>query len=84
MSYLGDIVLSLDGTLRTMLIEKNNNNIVISLSSSVDSFALQRLLNYVKYLESTASSSVKQTDIDKLADEINESWWLKNGKKFVK
>jgi len=67
-----------------MLIEKNNNNIVISLSSSVDSFALQRLLNYVKYLESTASSSVKQTDIDKLADEINESWWLKNGKKFVR
>ena len=67
-----------------MLIENNNNNIVISLSSSVDSFALQRLLNYVKYLESTTSSSAKQSDIDKLADDMNESWWLKNGKKFVK
>jgi hypothetical protein len=67
-----------------MLVEKNNNNIVISLSSSVDSFALQRLLNYVKYLESTASSYARQEDIDKLADDVNETWWLKNGKKFVK
>lgn len=78
------IFVPLVDTWGNMLIEKNNKNIVISLSSGVDSFALQRLLNYVKYLESTASSSAKQSDIDKLADDVNETWWLRNGKKFLK
>ena len=68
-----------------MLIEqKNNNEIVIRVSSSVDSFGLQRLLGYIKYLEATSKSKAKQSDADKLADEVNASWWLKNRKRFIK
>jgi hypothetical protein len=37
-----------------MLIEKTNNQIVITVSSSVDSFGLKRLIDYVKYLEATS------------------------------
>jgi hypothetical protein len=64
-----------------MLFERQNNDkIVITLSSSVDSFGLQRLIDYVKYLEATAKSKAKQSDVDKLADEINATWWSENGK----
>ena len=68
-----------------MLIERTNNNqIVITLSSSVDSFGLRPLVDYVKYLEATAKGKVKQTDVDKLADEVNASMRTKNHKRFSK
>ncbi|SFP74154.1 hypothetical protein [Parafilimonas terrae] len=68
-----------------MLVERTNNDkIVITLSSSVDSFGLQRLIDYVKYLEATSKSKAKQSDADKLADEVNASWWDKNRKRFIK
>ncbi len=68
-----------------MLVERiNNDKIVITVSSSVDSFGLQRLIDYVKYLEVTSKSKAKQSDIDKLADEVNASWWSKNRNRFIK
>ncbi len=68
-----------------MLIERTSNNqFVITVSSSVDSFGLQRLIDYVKYLEATSKSKAKQSDVDKLADEVNASWWAKNYKRFIK
>ena len=68
-----------------MLVEQaNNDKIVITISSAVDSFGLQRLIDYVKYLEATAKSKAKQSDVDKLADEVNASWWSENRKRFIK
>lgn len=68
-----------------MLVERTDNNkIVITLSSSVDSFGLQRLIDYMKYLEATAKSNPKQSDVDKLAEEVNASWWNENRKRFIK
>jgi len=69
----------------TMLVERTDDDrIVITLSTSVDTFGLQRLIDYVKYLEATSKSKAKQEDVDKLADEINASWWEKNRKRFIK
>jgi hypothetical protein len=46
-----------------MLIERNNNNqITITVSSTVDSFGLQRWIDYGKYFEATAKSKAKQKD----------------------
>lgn len=68
-----------------MLIEKSNNNqITITVSSSADSFGVQRLINYAKYLESTKKSKAKQSDVDKLADNINRDWWQENKTRFIK
>lgn len=68
-----------------MLIGRNDNNqITITVSSDVDSFGLQRVIDYVKYLEATSKSKAKQSDIDKLAEKINSDWWTKNRKRFVK
>ena len=69
----------------SMLIERSDNkNLTITVSSSVDSFGLQRLIDYVKYLEATSKSKAKQSDVDKLADEVNAGWWRKNRKRFIK
>jgi len=67
----------------TMLVERTNK-IVITLSSSVDSFGLQRLIDHLKYLEATSKSKAKQSDVDKLADEVNASWWTNNRNRFIK
>ena len=71
--------------IKTMFAERTTNNqITITVSSSVDSFGLQRVIDYVKYLEATSKSKAKQSDVDKLADEVNASWWAKNRKRFIK
>ena len=68
-----------------MIIERiDNNKIVITMSSNVDIFGIQRLVDYGRYLEATSQSKAKQSDIDKLADEVNESWWEKSKHRFSK
>ena len=68
-----------------MTIERKiNNQVVITVSSTVGTFGLQSLIDYVKYLEATAKSKAKQSDADKLADEVNSSWWEKNKNRFKK
>jgi hypothetical protein len=68
-----------------MLIENTENNkLTITISSSVDRFGLQRLIDYAKYLEATSKSTAKQSDIDQLADEVNAEWWEKNKSRFTK
>lgn len=66
-----------------MTIERTKDNrITITISSAIDSFGLQRLIDYVKYLESTAKSGAKQSEIDKLAEEVNSKWWAENRERF--
>jgi len=67
-----------------MQIERKKNQTQITVSSTVDSFGLQRVIDYVKYLEATSKSKSKQSDIDKLADQVNDSWWAKNKTRFIK
>lgn len=68
-----------------MVIERiNKNKLTITMSSSINSYGLQRLIDYVKYLEATSKSKAKQADVDKLADDVNAYWWRKNKKKFIK
>ena len=68
-----------------MLINRTTDDqIVIKISSNVDGFGLQRALNYLKYLETTAGSRATQADVDTLADEVNAAWWKKNKKQFIK
>jgi predicted trehalose synthase len=66
-----------------MLVERTDNQITIKISAEVDSFGIQRLIDYVKYLEATAKSKVRQSEIDKLADELNGNWWNENKNRFV-
>ena len=67
-----------------MIVERTNNQIVIKVSPRVDTFGFQRIMDYLEYLEITSKSEATQDDADSLADELNENWWSKNRKRFIK
>jgi predicted trehalose synthase len=68
-----------------MVVERvTDNQIIISFSSSTDTFGIQRLIDYAKYLEATSKSKAKQSNVDKLADEVSSNWWNKNKHRFLK
>jgi hypothetical protein len=67
-----------------MIVERTTNQIVIKVSSRVDNFGFQRIMEYLEYLELTTESKSKQEDADRLADELNENWWSENSKRFIK
>ena len=66
-----------------MIIERTESEIIIRVSSKVNTFGLQRLVDYLKYQELTASSNAQQSDIDELAREVNKDWWNKNKQRFL-
>jgi len=63
---------------------KDTNQIVITFSKDIDKFDIQRIIEYIRYLEATIKNKAKQSDIDKLADEVNAAWWDKNNKRLTK
>jgi hypothetical protein len=67
-----------------MIVERTSNQIVIKVSPHLDTFGFQRIMDYLDYLEITSKSKAKQVDADRLADELNENWWSKNRKNFIK
>jgi hypothetical protein len=67
-----------------MLIEKTKSEIVIRLSSKVNIYGLQRLMDYLNYQELTSTSQAKQSDIDDLARDVNKNWWSNNQHQFIK
>jgi len=67
-----------------MIVERTNNQIVIKVSQEVDLFGIQRIMNYLEYLEISSKTKETQDDADRLADELNENWWSKNRERFIK
>jgi hypothetical protein len=66
-----------------MIIERTKSEIVIRVSSKVNTYGLQRLVDYLKYQELTATSKAKQSDVDALARAVNKNWWDKNKHRFI-
>ena len=67
-----------------MLVERTDKEIIIQLSSSIDTEDLQDILNYARYRELTDGFKVAQKDVDKLASQINKDWWVKNKKQLAR
>ena len=56
-----------------MNIEKQGNQFVFKVPDTADLEALQRLLNYIEYVQLTKNSKATQEDVDKLSREVNVS-----------
>jgi len=67
-----------------MLIERTNKEIIIRLPASVNTDDLQDFLDYTRYKELTSTFKVSQKEVDKLAEQINNKWWTKSRKKFIR
>ncbi len=67
-----------------MIIERTNKEILIRIPNSIDVEGAQRIIDYIRYQEATSKTQAKQSDVDKLAKEINKNWWKKNKDTFLK
>lgn len=67
-----------------MIIERTDREILIRIPNSVDIEGAQRIIDYIRYQEITSKSKATQEDVDKLAAEVNRSWWEKNKNSFLK
>ena len=60
-----------------MIIERTDKEILIRIPSSVNIEGVQRIIDYVKYQETTSASQASQKDADSLDDEAMASWYKK-------
>ena len=67
-----------------MKIERTSSEVLIRISSYVDTDALQRLVDYLTFKRATAKSKAKQSDVDALAKEVKAGWWAENRSRFIK
>jgi len=67
-----------------MIVERKNKEVIIRLSDTVDTEDLQDFLNYARFKEITSTYKTKQSEVDKLASEVNSKWWSKNRSKLLK
>ncbi len=66
-----------------MVIERTSDQILLRISANVDKFGIQRILDYIEYLELTSKSGAMQKDADDLAEELNRNWWQENRDRFI-
>jgi len=67
-----------------MIIERTNDELIIRLPATVNAAEIQDLLNFLRYQELTSKFTVKQSDVDRLAHQVNKGWWKRNKDKFIK
>ena len=67
-----------------MIIERTDKEILIRIPNTIDIEGAQRIIDYIRYQEVTSKSRAKQGDVDKLAEEVNIEWWVKNKDSFLK
>ena len=68
-----------------MVIERQNQDIVIRLNSSlVDIEDVQKLTSYFRFLESNAKNQGTEEEATELAREVHKDWWNRNRSRFIK
>ncbi|MBS1514953.1 MAG: hypothetical protein JSS63_07965 [Bacteroidetes bacterium] len=67
-----------------MIIERTKKEVIIKLAADVPTEDLQDFVNYARYKELTRGFKSEQEKVNRLSRSINNNWWKKNRKKFVK
>ncbi len=59
-----------------MKVTRENEKILITMNSPEEAIRLVKMLDYAKYIELTEGmNEVAELEIEKLADEVNQSWY---------
>jgi hypothetical protein len=66
-----------------MNIERTDKEIILRISASIDPESLQRIVNYLRYIEATADSQANEAEVDELADSSKKRWWAENKHRFL-
>jgi hypothetical protein len=60
-----------------MIIERNKNEIMVRFKAGKNASKVQAILDYLRYVELTASSTANQSDVDNLLKESKKNRWEK-------
>jgi hypothetical protein len=67
-----------------MIIERNRKEVLIRLSSKINTDELQDLADFLRYKEITAGYKTDASVVDQLASEINKNWYKTNRDRLIK
>ena len=66
-----------------MKVKRTDKEIIIRIPNSIDVERAQRIIDYIRYLETTSHSKATQQEVDKFANNVNREWWEKNKDTFL-
>ena len=66
-----------------MVIERTKEEVIFRLPSDIDTFGLEKITRYLKYLESTKDSKANEEKVNLIADESKKRWWSENKQRFI-
>lgn len=64
-------------------VERTDEAILIKLPLETKLTDVQQILNFFEYINLVGKSEAKQDQIDDLAQEVNQDWWVKNKSRFI-
>ncbi len=67
-----------------MTIERQNQDIIIKASSSINMNAIQKLVDYINVLEIVSENKGTEEQALELSRETNRNWWSQNRGRFLK
>lgn len=62
-------------TSHKMIIERNKNEIMVRFNAGKNASKVQAILNYLRYVELTADSTAKQSEVDNMLKESKKKRW---------
>ncbi len=66
-----------------MILQRQENNIIISINANIDMKILEGFIQYLRIVELLAQSKGTQEQAFELSEEIKENWWKANKQSFV-
>ena len=67
-----------------MQIERNNDELVLRITETIDPKIVQKFIDYVRLKGIVSKSRAKEKDIENISNEINTKWWKENKERFIK
>ena len=67
-----------------MIITRDNDNIIIKASQSINMAAVQQLIDYINVLEIASQKKGSEEEATALAEEVDKKWWMDNKHRFLK
>ncbi|MCF2493196.1 hypothetical protein [Dyadobacter chenhuakuii] len=66
-----------------MVITRQDRNIIIEASDSINMGAVQKVIDYINILEIVAKNQGSEEQASDLAELVNKSWWSENKSRFL-
>lgn len=61
-----------------MIVQRNKEEIIIKLPSSIDFKGIENVLRYLSYRETLSKSKASKAQIEQLSEELMQNWWSEN------